>query len=80
MQRGRLLAAADPTLSSARRWSIVTLLFVASLINYLDRATLSVALPSLANELLLNPITKGLLLSAFFFPLSIPASSSIGGG
>ncbi len=53
--------------SNARRWGIVSLLFVASFINYLDRATLSVALPELSRELGLAPATKGLLLSAFFW-------------
>jgi MFS family permease len=53
--------------SNARRWSIVSLLGVAALINYLDRATLSVALPRLSAELALGPVEKGLLLSAFFW-------------
>ena len=57
--------------SNSRRWSIVALLFVASLINYLDRATLSVALPRLAKDLLLSPITKGVLLSAFFWSYAL---------
>ncbi len=53
--------------SNARRWTIVGLLFTASLINYLDRATVSYALPLISAELHLGPETKGLLLSAFFW-------------
>jgi len=53
-------------LSNSHRWWIVFLLFVASVINYLDRATVSMALPLLAHELRFGPETKGLLLSAFF--------------
>jgi MFS family permease len=56
-----------PAISNAHRWWVVFLLFVASLINYLDRATVSMALPLLSRELNLGPETKGLLLSAFFW-------------
>jgi MFS family permease len=55
-----------PAISNAHRWWIVWLLFIASLINYVDRATISMALPLLSHELGLEPVTKGLLLSAFF--------------
>jgi MFS family permease len=63
-------------LSNARRWSLVSLLTLAALINYLDRATLSVALPQICTELSLDPTAKGLLLSAFFWSyalLQVPA-------
>ena len=53
-------------LSHSHRWWLVVLLFVASVINYLDRATVSMALPLLSRELGLGPMTKGVLLSAFF--------------
>jgi MFS family permease len=52
--------------SNARRWTIVGLLFASSLINYLDRATLSVALPMISAELSIGPLHKGLLLYSFF--------------
>jgi ACS family D-galactonate transporter-like MFS transporter len=57
----------NPAISYAHRWWVVFLLFLASLINYLDRATVSMALPLLSRELSLGPETKGLLLSAFFW-------------
>jgi len=56
---------------AARRWGIVSLLFMASFINYLDRATLSVALPGISHELGLAPATKGVLLSAFFWSYAL---------
>lgn len=57
--------------SNARRWSIVGLLFIASLINYLDRATISISLPLIAHDLHLGPESKGVLLSAFFWSYAL---------
>jgi MFS family permease len=50
-----------------RRWYIAFLLFLAGLINYLDRTILSVALPVIAVDLHLGPSGMGVLLSAFFW-------------
>ncbi|HXX23123.1 MAG TPA: MFS transporter [Terriglobia bacterium] len=58
-------------LSDARRWLLVGLLGFAALINYLDRATLSVSLPLIAIDLSLNPTAKGLVLSAFFWSYAL---------
>jgi MFS family permease len=52
--------------TNARRWSIVALLFTASVINYFDRGTLSVALPMISADLHLGPEIKGMLLASFF--------------
>jgi ACS family D-galactonate transporter-like MFS transporter len=60
-----------PAISNARRWWIVGLLFTASMINYMDRATLSIALPLISKDLALSPATKGLLLSAFFWSYAL---------
>src|SRR5690242_2628648 len=57
--------------SNARRWTIVGLLFTASLINYFDRSTISFALPLISQELHLGPVEKGRLLSAFFFSYAL---------
>jgi MFS family permease len=54
-------------ITNARRWSVVGLLFAASMINYMDRATLSYALPSMSDDLGLGPMQKGILVSAFFY-------------
>ncbi len=63
--------ASPPDISNRRRWTIVSLLFTASLINYLDRATISFALPLISVDLHLAPATKGLLLSSFFWSYSL---------
>lgn len=49
------------------RWTLVTLIATASFINYLDRGSLSVALPAISKELDLSPIAQGAALSAFFW-------------
>jgi MFS family permease len=53
--------------SNARRWTIVWLLFAASVINYFDRQTLSFAMPLIAKEFNLDTTAQGVLLSAFFW-------------
>ncbi|HEV2352429.1 MAG TPA: MFS transporter [Terriglobia bacterium] len=58
-------------LTNARRWSIVGLLFAASVINYFDRGTLSVALPMISADFRLGPEVKGVLLSSFFFSYAL---------
>jgi MFS family permease len=57
--------------TAGRRWTIIGLLFTASLINYFDRATISFALPLISKELHLGPESKGLLLSAFFWSYAL---------
>ena len=64
-------SASAPSALHRRRWLLVGLLFAASLINYLDRATLSVALPQISKELFLSPTAKGVLLSAFFWSYAL---------
>jgi MFS transporter, ACS family, D-galactonate transporter len=60
-------AAGTIAVSNKRRWTIVWLLFAASLINYFDRQTLSYSMPLIAKEFNLDPVQKGLVLSAFFW-------------
>lgn len=60
-----------PNLSEKRRWWIVSLLFTASLINYLDRAAISFALPVISKDFHLAPESKGLLLSSFFWSYAL---------
>ena len=59
------------SISNSRRWLLVGLLFVASFINYLDRATISVALPLISVDLRLGPEIKGLVLSSFFWSYAL---------
>jgi ACS family hexuronate transporter-like MFS transporter len=49
------------------RWAVVGLLFLGGMINYLDRAALSVAAPFLSKELSLSPSQLGVVFSVFFF-------------
>ncbi len=66
--------AAKP--SSVRK-GIVGLLFVSVVINYLDRSSISIAGPGIADELHLTPVQMGLVFSAFawaYSPLQIPGS------
>src|SRR2546421_11947266 len=57
--------------SNERRWVIVVMLFTASLINYLDRAAISFALPLISKDFHLTSTTKGLLLSSFFWSYAL---------
>src|SRR5258705_7801605 len=57
--------------SNQKRWTIVGLLFAASLINYFDRATVSFALPVIAKDFNLTASDKGTLLSAFFWSYAL---------
>lgn len=60
-----------PIVSANRRMAIVLLLFVASLINYFDRAAISLALPLISKDLHLGPESKGVLLSSFFWSYAL---------
>jgi MFS transporter, ACS family, D-galactonate transporter len=60
-----------PAFSNSRRWGVVGLLFTASVINYLDRAAISFALPLISRDFHLTPETKGLLLSSFFWSYAL---------
>ncbi|MFT4297362.1 MAG: MFS transporter [Micropruina sp.] len=63
------------TQATRARLVIAVMLFVTVVINYLDRANLSVAMPAIAHDLGLNPQAQGLLLSAFgwtYAALQIP--------
>ncbi|HKU36417.1 MAG TPA: MFS transporter [Paenarthrobacter sp.] len=51
--------------ASKARVLIAVMLFVTVVINYMDRANLSIAIPSISQEFSLSPAEQGLLLSAF---------------
>ncbi|MGX9884443.1 MFS transporter [Streptomyces sp. NPDC002276] len=53
------------------RWVLVALLVIGGVVNYLDRATLSVANTTVAGEFGLNATEMGLLLAAFSWPYAI---------
>ncbi len=68
---GKAVRTFDYGASQPHRWSIVTLLFIASMITYLDRASLSFALPVISVDMHLGPTDKGLLLSSFFWSYAL---------
>jgi MFS family permease len=53
------------------RWVFVTLLLIGAIVNYLDRANLSIANPVIAKAFHLSPLEMGFLLSAFLWPYAI---------
>lgn len=56
---------------SGIRWLIVSLLFVAGLINYMDRSAMSVAAPLVSKDLHLDPAQLGFVFSIFFFGYAV---------
>jgi ACS family hexuronate transporter-like MFS transporter len=48
------------------RWTILTMLVIAMIINYVDRAALSIAMPFITQEYHLTPSEKGMIFSSFF--------------
>lgn len=60
-------AASSTTAPSKVRWKIFLMMLLLIAINYIDRASLSVAMPMIAKEFDIGPATQGLLLSAFFW-------------
>lgn len=52
---------------SSVRWKIFLLMLFLISINYIDRASLSVAMPLIAKEFNLDPAMQGLILSSFFW-------------
>jgi MFS transporter, ACS family, glucarate transporter len=55
-----------PTAKMTRaRWLIVAILFFITIINYADRATISIAGPAIAKELKMNAVSMGYIFSAF---------------
>ena len=56
--------ATAPTKTGVR-WMVVAVLFFITIINYADRATISLAGPEMAKELNFNSVTMGYIFSAF---------------
>ena len=54
-----------------RRWAIVALLFLAVLVNYVDRGNLSIVAVPLMTEFGMSPVSLGTLLSAFFWTYTL---------
>lgn len=61
---GALSGAAEPT---RVRWHIFLLMLLLISINYIDRASISVAMPLISKDFEISPATQGILLSSFFW-------------
>jgi ACS family glucarate transporter-like MFS transporter len=59
------MPAAATKLASRTRWTILTMLFIVTTINYADRASISIAGPEIRKALGLSPIEMGFVFSAF---------------
>ena len=62
------------TMTAARssvRWKIFLMMLLLIAINYIDRASLSVAMPLIAREFDLSPTMQGLILSSFFWTYAL---------
>src|ERR1700743_1780216 len=53
------------------RWNIFLLMLLMISINYIDRASLSVAMPLISKEFNLDPAMQGLILSSFFWTYAL---------
>ncbi|HEV2484967.1 MAG TPA: MFS transporter [Terracidiphilus sp.] len=64
---------------SRREWSVVLLLVISAVINYVDRSNLSIAAPEIQRHFALSPIQIGTLLSAFFWTYALIQITGIAG-
>lgn len=56
---------------SKREWTIILLLVVSVIVNYIDRSNLALAVPVMQRQFTLSPVQVGGLLSAFFWTYSL---------
>ena len=63
--------AGKPGRMSGREWTLVLLLVVSVVINYVDRSNLSLAVPLIQPQFALSSLQIGLLLSAFFWTYAL---------
>lgn len=66
-------AAVLPTALQASRvrWRIFAIIFGLTVINLVDRVSLSIAMPTIAHEFQLTPAIQGLILSSFFWAYAL---------
>lgn len=50
------------------RWRIFAIIFALTMVNLIDRVSLSIAMPTIAHEFSLSPSMQGLILSSFSGP------------
>ena len=64
-------AAQAPRALSRREWTVVILLVVSVIINYVDRGNLSIAATVIQRQIAMSPAQVGKLLSAFFWSYAL---------
>jgi len=64
-------AVAVTTRSSTVRWRIFAIIFALTMVNLIDRVSLSIAMPTIAHEFELSPGLQGLILSSFFWAYAL---------
>lgn len=64
---------------SRREWTVVLLLVISAVINYVDRSNLSIAAPDIQRQFGLSPIQIGTLLSVFFWTYALAQITGIAG-
>jgi MFS transporter, ACS family, D-galactonate transporter len=67
------------TRMSGREWTLVILLMISVIINYIDRSNLSLAVPLIQRQFALSSLQLGALLSAFFWTYALMQLSGIAG-
>ena len=63
----QVIAVAGAARPSSVRWKIFFLMLFLVSVNYIDRASLSVAMPLISKEFDIDPAWQGLILSSFFW-------------
>lgn len=68
--------ASDPAISttaraSSVRWRIFSIIFLLTMVNLIDRVSLSIAMPTIGKEFSLSPAMQGLILSSFFWAYAL---------
>ncbi|MEG5264784.1 MFS transporter [Pseudomonas sp. JDS28PS106] len=59
------------TRASSVRWRIFAIIFLLTMVNLIDRVSLSIAMPTIAREFSLSPSMQGLILSSFFWAYAL---------
>ena len=57
--------------ASSVRWRIFVIIFALTMVNLIDRVSLSIAMPTIADEFSLSPSMQGLILSSFFWAYAL---------
>jgi ACS family D-galactonate transporter-like MFS transporter len=64
-------ALATTTRATSVRWRIFAIIFLLTMVNLIDRVSLSIAMPTIAKEFSLSPAMQGLILSSFFWAYAL---------